>query len=571
MTRRQAIPDAKGLVHSLTASNLKPYDAMKEFVDNSIDAGADKVCVLVPQYDSKNNPDLFNVIEILDNGVGMTDMELNNAWRLGATRKYNNSEHGKFGMGMTTATYKIANTIKIISTKDGYNFNTLFWSHDIDNWEYDGYESTTDEIDDYKTKSKKFNISALNHGTLISLGIKVEHLESKSLDTLRENVRKIFGQTYSAYLKGERVRSDSLINEQLRKVDIYFNTILIEPFDPFDTEQDEFYDSLVNNDPLVTLPGARLRVILVKDYPLERSEKKITSEYKGFYCNRNGRYIVWADATRFLLRYHHIFLRFELIWEPSADCNIGLTYNKNEVQFTKEQINEMSDRIAPAKAKAMELYYKNNKDVKLGNNQQKLLDASKTAINTIGVCIATGVIDPVEGEIIKETRKTGNGSSAGSKPSDSSESSGKSRTPKNVAINKCKSEVEFEYINLDPDAGFFESRHENGKFIISINKGTRFFKTMYSSLMDEPKLVDVLNLMFYSMADAQYRMRDTESIAYRQGADRMLSKMNATLETLIRNAETDIKDNTTESDMVVNVGVPKTTSGQTNSDLFLID
>lgn len=121
---QQAIPDARRLVEAFQNSNLDSYDALKEFVDNSIDSGASQVSVLVSEYDKKNKPDLFNTIEIIDNGCGMSEQELSNAWKLGSNRNYKNSQHGKFGMGMTTATYRIAESIRIISTKDGIKFST---------------------------------------------------------------------------------------------------------------------------------------------------------------------------------------------------------------------------------------------------------------------------------------------------------------------------------------------------------------------------------------------------------------------------------------------------------------
>jgi hypothetical protein len=94
---RTLIPSARRLMTSLRGL---PYDvpgAVADLVDNSLDADATEVDIeLATDW---RGP----YIRIADNGVGMTERELDEAMRYGSAREYTEADLGHFGLGLKTA------------------------------------------------------------------------------------------------------------------------------------------------------------------------------------------------------------------------------------------------------------------------------------------------------------------------------------------------------------------------------------------------------------------------------------------------------------------------------------
>lgn len=109
-------PNAGRLVESLRYLGYGNYEAISDLVDNSIDADAEQIYVRVQQRETQIQ------ISIADNGTGMDLTTLDQAMRLGSlTSRDLNSDLGKFGMGLVTASLSIAKRCHVITkTADGY-------------------------------------------------------------------------------------------------------------------------------------------------------------------------------------------------------------------------------------------------------------------------------------------------------------------------------------------------------------------------------------------------------------------------------------------------------------------
>ena len=95
-------PNAGRLIESLRYLGYGNYEAIADLVDNAVDAEAQHISVRVQQ---RNNQPL---ISIADDGAGMTCEVLDQAMRLGSlTTRDLNSDLGKFGMGLVTASLSI--------------------------------------------------------------------------------------------------------------------------------------------------------------------------------------------------------------------------------------------------------------------------------------------------------------------------------------------------------------------------------------------------------------------------------------------------------------------------------
>lgn len=90
-------PAASRLTSSLRDIGYDFVTAVADLVDNSIEAGARSVEISL----EFNGPDSW--VRIADDGSGMTPKALNEAMRFGTRRSYGDSELGRFGLGLKTA------------------------------------------------------------------------------------------------------------------------------------------------------------------------------------------------------------------------------------------------------------------------------------------------------------------------------------------------------------------------------------------------------------------------------------------------------------------------------------
>jgi hypothetical protein len=109
VARVRLAPDA-GLVKSLGANHTLE-SAIADLIDNSIDAGAKRVLILL----LTDNEKLVEV-QILDNGKGMNDDGITSAMTIGHQRQYEVSDLGNFGMGLKAASFGHSDVLTVWSS-----------------------------------------------------------------------------------------------------------------------------------------------------------------------------------------------------------------------------------------------------------------------------------------------------------------------------------------------------------------------------------------------------------------------------------------------------------------------
>jgi len=97
MTSTELIPSARRLMESLRDIGYDLPAAVADLVDNSIDADAEDVRIDVG-HDLQGG-----WIRIADDGIGMTERQLEEAMRFGSSRSYAPTDLGHFGLGLKTA------------------------------------------------------------------------------------------------------------------------------------------------------------------------------------------------------------------------------------------------------------------------------------------------------------------------------------------------------------------------------------------------------------------------------------------------------------------------------------
>lgn len=123
---RSAPPRAGAMLESLRGLGYTPASALADVIDNSVSAGAKVIAVNLVWAGSQSR------ISVLDNGVGMTDAELESAMRLGDKNPLDTrsaSDLGRFGMGLKTSSFSQCRTVTVASVKDGER-SCLRWDLD---------------------------------------------------------------------------------------------------------------------------------------------------------------------------------------------------------------------------------------------------------------------------------------------------------------------------------------------------------------------------------------------------------------------------------------------------------
>lgn len=124
---RSAPPRASAMIEALRGLGYSLATALADIVDNSIAAGAGRVSL---DFHWQNGA---SRIVILDDGIGMTEDELDRAMRLGDRNPLDAraaSDLGRFGLGLKTASFSQCRCLTVASRKDGRT-SCLRWDLDV--------------------------------------------------------------------------------------------------------------------------------------------------------------------------------------------------------------------------------------------------------------------------------------------------------------------------------------------------------------------------------------------------------------------------------------------------------
>ena len=117
-----AVPmDAERVCEAIARIGYTPAAALMDVVDNSVSAGAKRVVVEIEQNLDKtySENDNVNRYRIFDDGEGMSDDGVLNAFKLGTPRDYPEDSLSKFGMGLKSADLSLGGRITVLSRKQG--------------------------------------------------------------------------------------------------------------------------------------------------------------------------------------------------------------------------------------------------------------------------------------------------------------------------------------------------------------------------------------------------------------------------------------------------------------------
>ena len=184
--------------------------ALGELIDNSIQASAKEICILVEVRTEKikqRNRETITRIAVVDDGIGMSPELLRSSLLFGEGTNFGKKNSlGKFGVGLPQASLSQAKIIDAWSWQEGINnaYHTGFNIND-DAWRSSGAEIPEPRIESIPEPWISHANIKSNHGTII-IWSNLDRITWKGARTLYENAELLIGRMYRNWIKDGKVQ-----------------------------------------------------------------------------------------------------------------------------------------------------------------------------------------------------------------------------------------------------------------------------------------------------------------------------------------------------------------------------
>lgn len=280
-------PRADSMINSLRAFGYNLGKAIADIIDNSIFANANKILI---RYDW-NDGDPW--ISILDNGIGMSEVELKESMRLGSTNpndKRHEDDLGRFGLGLKTASFSQCKLLLVVSKTETGEVASRFWNLD--------HVQATREWNLGKTVPSNLKpvvdeIDLFSSGTMI-VWSNLDRVVDISNDD--NELKDAFFKRFIAVKEYLEMVFHRFLSEKNSRIEIYVGKHRCKPWDPFmrnniftqELSHEHFRNKSISVVPYV-LPHLSKRSI---DENMTGRGIKGWNAQQGFYVYRNKRMIV---------------------------------------------------------------------------------------------------------------------------------------------------------------------------------------------------------------------------------------------------------------------------------------
>lgn len=354
-------PSAKRLTQSFRDVGYDFHTAIADLVDNSIEAGASRVDILV-MFDGEGP-----YVCIADNGRGMDKDTLKEAMRYGSEREYELEELGKFGLGLNTASTSQCTHYSVGTRNDKKKKKIISFCWDLDHikktnrWEILPARSRRADtiINDQLAEHTGTVVLWENLDRVLDYNHPYGERARTKLNSLCRELEEHLAMVFHKFLSKETPR---------KGLKIFLNDNEIEPWDPFarsepktkkitpikiDLDHDGIKDELILQ-PYI-LP--RKDDFTSSDEFKRLSGPKNWNQQQGFYIYRAHRMIQSGGWNRLRTRDEHTKLcRIEINFSPKFDGAFGINIAKMSVKLPGQIRDQIEQAIGPALKIARDYY-----------------------------------------------------------------------------------------------------------------------------------------------------------------------------------------------------------------------
>jgi len=465
-------PNAGKLVLALRNTGYDNYAAIADIIDNSLDAEAQNVWVDITPGEN----DLE--ISIADNGFGMNRAILDQAMRLGSlTDRDAESDLGKFGMGLVTASISIGKRLEVITRQNGTYLTSV---QDVDEIVKDN--AFNKELRDSTDKEKVlFNRLTRNSdtGTVVSIS-KCDRVQNTNINQFSSSLIKKIAQTFRIFLasgKEVAIRGD-----------------IIKAYDPlmFDAGSEEYSDESFEIKVAGSNERIRVRIAMLPKMNTQESRiAGVNQANQGFYLLRNNREIASGETLGIFTKHNNLNrFRAEIFFSGDLDDLMGVTFTKRSLRPKQQILDKVAEIAYPQIKSILNKFKKENpavaegeieheKSAKVINERSKLLLKPKPIVEIRGPKTNLGVV---------HSKKDG----------------GRLRKPYNSReVLSAKVNCKFELRHMESGGNFFEVDQVGKTTVITYNIDHPFYQTLFAENKDRPEVIAALDFLSYSLASAK--------------------------------------------------------------------
>ena len=364
----QTIPitmNAVRVCDAIARIGYEPHSALMDIIDNSVAADALNVKVHIELVEGKTINQRNNVLRyyIIDDGKGMDEDGIKNAFKLGSDASYPSGSLSKYGMGLKSAGFSLGSRIQIISKKEGKLSRKYFLDRHV-------IEEKNEYVVCYEdlTTSEETSVNSLfskSSGTIVEISgcCSIYHASAK---TTIEKLKHRLGVTYYSFLSRPEA---SRLNIRLifpgedcveiKPVDMLFTQEADPSFDPGSYEgkrpcyafQGEWNIPAIGEG---EAPPIKLEVVTFPQdtmgnaaSPLGEADRarirayRISRENKGFFIYRNGRLIRWGDDLDNIVPKDLIGFRARMELSSHHDDLLHVDVSKQRLEMDDETRNNL--------------------------------------------------------------------------------------------------------------------------------------------------------------------------------------------------------------------------------------
>ena len=327
------IPDPGRLIFALRQIGYSLEQALSDLVDNSLSAGAGNVLIRFLWEDER-----IVSIAVVDDGLGMAEVELRNAMRFGSKERVDTASLGKFGLGLKLASFSHSRQLTVVSTCHGMTHGRRWTLEGIRrHWEC----AVLDTQSTATILSRSWGgLAPRQHGTIVlwedidKLPVSPRGLRY-TLRALHRRLALHLGLHFHRFLQSGRLRI--LIDQQEIGLPEHQLCVEIDPLDPFayGTPPAQGFPAAFPLD----IRGAGNLVVHAHVWPpnSDLPEYKLgnrAAARQGFYFYRNDR-LIQAGGWNGLLQHesepHSSLARIVVDLPPALDDSFSLNVQKSSV------------------------------------------------------------------------------------------------------------------------------------------------------------------------------------------------------------------------------------------------
>jgi hypothetical protein len=497
-------PNAGKLVQSLRSTGYDNYSAVADIVDNSIDAGADKIWIEISR--PKNNIEM----RVIDNGHGMDMKTLDEALKLGSlTDRDHTADLGRYGMGLCTASLSLCRKIEVI-TKDDTG-KVLYSTQDVDEIvKQNRFVKYLGEADAAQIKNLE-SLVKNKTGTIIHLS-KIDKFQNQNIEIFSNKLKKELGRIYRYFIKSGK---NIFINGE--KID--FVDPLFEDDKETKVYSDDEYDIFVPEKKI--REKIRVKIAIIPVYSTELNRKyAINQTNQGFYILRNNREIAAGKSLQVFHKHNDLNrLRIELFFSANLDEEMGVNFAKQDIKPIQSILDKIKEEIGGQinsirRSLIKERGTVEGDDVDHSDAEKVIAQKSKLLITPDAVVekrkkrIERGKVVDIEKDKEKSTR----------------ENIRKVHTsPKGLG---CR----FELAEMGQSGPVYECYQEGKLVVIQWNSEHPFYQRMILEHKDSKNIVNSIDYFVYAMASAELKVTNDDNIEI---MNNIKSIMSANIRTLL--------------------------------------